>query len=309
MDADQRKRFALVLYEENQNKRTQLDEMIARLDEIGKDLKESNKKIDSLTNALLKANSKAEKLVLEYKLRDKEYKTLEKKYRALVERLSLMNSQVYSSSKSLKGIDRKKSCKGKHDDKDDFDGTPQSPVPTEEAADQPQESQSAKQSKERPERKGMTYRKQVVGTPVIHKSDYSRIPAGAVVISSSYKKVRNIVSHIEEHHFEELKIKHPDGRIEKIYLPIKDEPGAELYEEIVPGTHITANLLSYLLFNRYQMATPAHREAKNRLTDMDWQTSPQNLLNRADKGALQLNKLIPALKSVALSEGSNVNVD
>lgn len=140
MDADQIKRFALFLYEENQNKRTQLDEMIARLDEIGKDLKESNKKIDSLTNALLKANSKAEKLVLEYKLRDKEYKTLEKKYRALVERLSLMNSQVYSSSKSLKGIDRKKSCKGKHDDKDDFDGTPQSPVPTEEAADQSQES-------------------------------------------------------------------------------------------------------------------------------------------------------------------------
>ena len=112
MDADQIKRFALFLYEENQNKRTQLDEMIARLDEIGKDLKESNKKIDSLTNALLKANSKAEKLVLEYKLRDKEYKTLEKKYRALVERLSLMNTQTYASSKSLKGIDRKKVLKG-----------------------------------------------------------------------------------------------------------------------------------------------------------------------------------------------------
>ena len=51
MDADQIKRFALFLYEENQTKRTQLDEMIARLDEIGKDLKESNKKIGSLTNA------------------------------------------------------------------------------------------------------------------------------------------------------------------------------------------------------------------------------------------------------------------
>lgn len=155
----------------------------------------------------------------------------------------------------------------------------------------------------------MTYCKQVVGTPIIHKSDYSRIPEGAVVISSSYKKVRNIVSHIEEHHFKELKIKHPDGRIEKIYLLIKDEPGTELYEEIVPSTHITANLLSYLLFNRYQMAPPAHREAKNQLTDMDWHTSPQNLLNWADKGALQLNKLIPTLKSVALSEEANVNVD
>lgn len=64
MDNEQIKRFALFLFEENQNKSKQLDEMIARLDEIGKDLKESNKKIDSLTNALLKANSKAEKVAL-----------------------------------------------------------------------------------------------------------------------------------------------------------------------------------------------------------------------------------------------------
>ena len=113
MDNEQIKRFALFLFEENQSKSKQLDEMIARLDEIGKDLKESNKKIDSLTNALLKANSKADKVVLEYKLRDKEYKKLEKKYNALLERLSIMNTQTYASSKSLKGIDRKRVVKGK----------------------------------------------------------------------------------------------------------------------------------------------------------------------------------------------------
>ena len=67
MDNEQIKRFALFLLEENHSKSKQLDEMIARLDEIGIDLKESNKKIDSLTNALLKANSKADKVVLEYK--------------------------------------------------------------------------------------------------------------------------------------------------------------------------------------------------------------------------------------------------
>ena len=50
--------------------------MIARLDEIGKDLKEANRKIDSRTDALLKTNSKAEKAVIKYKLRDKEYKQL-----------------------------------------------------------------------------------------------------------------------------------------------------------------------------------------------------------------------------------------
>ena len=53
------------------------------------------------------------------------------------------------------------------------------------------------------------------------------------------------------------------------------------------------------------MSTPAYREAKNRLLD----TSVQNLLNWADKGAMQLNKLIPALKKIALQDGPNVNVD
>ena len=118
MDNEQIKRFALFLFEENQKKSRQLDEMIARLDEIGKDLKEVKRENASLLKALLEANSNAEKVVLEYKLRDKEYRKLEKKHNALVERLSLMNTQTYASSKSLKGIDRKKVVKGKHDDKD-----------------------------------------------------------------------------------------------------------------------------------------------------------------------------------------------
>ena len=314
MDNEQIKRFALFLFEENQSKSKQLDEMIARLDEIGKDLKEANRKIDSLTDELLKANSKAEKAAIEYKLRDKEYKKLEKKHNALVERLSLMNAQTYASSKSLKGIERKKVLKGKHDDKDDFDGTPTAPtieVPLADSAAScdTQDTPVAPLSKERPYRKGMRYNKDCVGTPIIHKSDYTMLPKGSVVISSSYRKIRNIVSHIEEYHFEVLKVKHADGRIESMFLPMKDDVQASLYDEIVPGTSITASMLSYLMFNRYQMSTPAYREAKNRLSDMDWNTSVQNLLNWADKGAIQLNKLIPALKKIALQESANVNVD
>lgn len=156
MDNEQIRRFALFLFEENQNKSKQLDE-------IGKDLKEANRKIDSLSNALLKANSKVEKVALEYKLRDKEYKKLEKKHNALVERLSLMNTQTYASSKSLKGIDRKNTVKGKHDDKDDFDGTPPASSASEEPETATAQSGDIKDvptafpSKERPYRKGMTY--------------------------------------------------------------------------------------------------------------------------------------------------------
>ena len=69
----------------------------------------------------------------------------------------------------------------------------------------------------------MRYNKECVGTPIIHKSDYTMLPKGSVVISSSYRKIRNIVSHIEEHHFEVLKVKHADGRIESMFLPMKDD--------------------------------------------------------------------------------------
>ncbi len=225
-----------------------------------------------------------------------------------------MNAQTYASSKSLKGIERKKVLKGKHDDKGDFDGTltaPASEAPQSGSSEScgTQDAPAAPISKERSYRKGMKYNKACVGTPIIHRSDYTMLPEGSVVISSSYRKIRNIVSHIEEHHFEVLKVKHADGRIESMFLPMKDDARADIYNEIVPGTSITANMLSYLMFNRFQMSTPAYREVKNRLSDMDWNTSVQNLLNWADKGAMQLNKLIPALKKIALQDGANVNVD
>ena len=83
----------------------------------------------------------------------------------LLERLTIMNTQTYASSKSLKGIDQK-GRKGKHDDKDDFDGTPTAPLrgPT---AGLFRIIRYAGYSegflKERPYRKGMTYNKTCVG--------------------------------------------------------------------------------------------------------------------------------------------------
>lgn len=102
-----------------------------------------------------------------------------------------MNAQTYASSKSLKGIDRKNTVKGKHDDKDDFDGTPTAPASEAPQSDSSescgtQDTPATPPSKERPYRKGMRYNKDCVGTPIIHRSDYTMLPKGAVVISSSY---------------------------------------------------------------------------------------------------------------------------
>lgn len=66
------------------------------------------------------------------------------------------------------------------------------------------------------------------------------------------------MSHIEENHFEMLKVKHADGRIESIFLSIKDDARADIYNEMVSGTSITANMLSYLMFNCYQIMDIEH---------------------------------------------------
>lgn len=116
MDNMQIREFPLFLYEEKQKKSKLLDDMIARLDEIGKNLKETRKQIDSLSAQ----NKKAEKILLEHQVMTREYKKLEKKYNDLLYCVTLSNDQTNASSKSQKGIDKKKSPKGKHDDKDDF---------------------------------------------------------------------------------------------------------------------------------------------------------------------------------------------
>ena len=106
------------------------------------------------------------------------------------------------------------------------------------------------------------------------------------------------MSHIEEYHFEMFKVKHANGRIESMYFLMKDDFWADIYNEIISGTSITVNMLSYFMFNHFQMSTPTYREVKNRLSDMGRNTFPQNLLNWADKGAMQLDR--PALKNYDL---------
>ena len=161
-----------------------------------------------------------------------------------------------------------------------------------------------------PSRKGITYNKSVVGEPIVHKCALEKLLVGTKVLKVIKPKViRTVVNYIEEHYFERVKVKCPDGRIRTVYLPEDNDTTANLYDEVVPGTHITASLLSYLLFNRYQMASPNYPESENRLSEMDWHTCRQNLANWADKGAIALNELILALKNEALQEGANVNVD
>ena len=164
----------------------------------------------------------------------------------LEERLGVVNNDHYNTSKSRMGINKDKPTQGRNDDRSDFDGTaPSTSTDTGSVGTStPVYSGSS--------RKGSTYKKDIVGDPIEHKCDRSKLPAGTVILKVMKPEViRMVVNLIEEHHFEVLRVKSPDGSIKQVYLPCDDDNQAHLYDEVVPGTHVTASLLSYLLFNRY----------------------------------------------------------
>ena len=100
-----------------------------------------------------------------------------------------------------------------------------------------------------------------------------------------------------------------DGHTETYFMPQENDKDGYLYDEIVPGTHVTSDFLTEETSNMYDMACPAYREVKNRLSEMGLKTHRQNLANYADKGYEILKLVLPALKDRALAPGSNVNVD
>ena len=290
MNESELRNYVRFLYEQVNAKDKSIQELLEELRGMRKDYQKLLSRIDSLTQQLEKIN-------------------LEN--RDLKEQNGILKSELYNSSKSRKGIKKNQRTKGKnHDDNPDDDSPSLESSSTNSVGSVEQEKNESDTVYHGPSRKGATYNKCVVGEPIVHKCALDKLPAGTVVLKVVKPKVvRTVVNYIEEHHFERLKVKYPDGRIRTVYLPEDDDTRAHLYNEVVPGTHITASLLAFLLFNRYQMASPDYRESKNRLAEMDWNTCRQNLANWADKGAIQLNKLVPALKNVALQEGANVNVD
>jgi len=210
-------------------------------------------------------------------------------------------------SPSQKGITKTKDVAGRDDGKDDFDGTTGS-LPSTTDKDSCDEETAKEENDNRASRKGCTNTKMSADCQVLHECDMTRIPSGAIVLKKSIRKVFDSVNLIVEHDFEEITYKTADGRILTSYFPMADDKDAHIYDERVQGTNATSNLLSTLVFNRYQMSTPAYREMA-RMAEMKMSVSRQTLINWYGKIAKELTNLIPAMKDEALHEGANVNVD
>ena len=310
-----------------------LDVVLQQLQETKQELTDTKRKLETAETLLADANEKNRQLEAERKKNDKERKDLENE-------IALLRSDLYSGSKSQQSR-RSAAEVGANDGREDFDGTDASLPEENRKGDASSESTSDDEKSERsqskepenssedkgsdtgtsettafrtiyhgPSRKGRTYNKHTVGTPIIHKCDLSHLPEGVTYrIKKNPKKILHTITKVEEHWFEEVVLTYPDGHTETYFMPQENDKEAYLYDEIVPGTHVTSDFLTEETSNMYDMACPAYREVKNRLSEMGLKTHRQNLANYADKGYEILKLVLPALKERALAPGSNVNVD
>lgn len=322
------KKYVRFLYGMNQEKDRRILKMEKDMSEIKDELKEANRRADEEAEGRKCLFEKLERFMDGQKCDKDEKQALLRKIETLESRLALANQALYGGSKTCNDKYLGQKSEGINDGREDFDGTEgslpdgtpgpvgkasdgkekgaQEPEPGTGNADVSSPGEERQQCYHGPSRKGSSYVKEVVGDPIEHECV---APEECKIIRvMKPRKIKTIVQRLEEHHFQRLLVEYPDGTRKVITIP-PDEEGKEILEELVPGTGITATLLSFMIFNRYIMASPAYREAKNRYPDMDWHTCRQNLLNWEDKGAILLSMLLPALKEEALQEGANVNVD
>lgn len=299
MSPEEMSRYIQFLFDQIQQKDAHHKELLEQIAGIKGELKQANSEqkrlnalVLSLTNQLneaLQANAEQSRIIadLQSSLR------VSKKHRF--------------GSPSQKGITKTKDVTGRDDGKEDFDGTAGS-LPPMADADTCNDETAKEKNDNRASRKGCTNTKMSADCQVLHECDMTRIPSDAIILKKSIRKVFDSVNLIVEHDFEEITYKTADGRIVTAYYPMADDKEAHIYDERVPGTHATSNLLSTLVFNRYQMSTPAYREMA-RMAEMKMSVSRQTLINWYGKIAKELTNLIPAMKDEALHAGANVNVD
>ncbi len=195
-----------------------------------------------------------------------------------------------------------------------FDGTeeslPQEPTGTSDAAaDTVDTAESARsvsgEKEERLFRQGMTYTTMCADKKIVHKSDRTKLPAGAVIIEIKTGYSYEQVSQIIEHGWEIIRYKTADGKICEGYFPAEGEP---LYVDKVEGTHASSDFMAHLAFNKYVLDTPLYREMY-RIVNEKMSLSRQTLTNWLHKGGFFINEIVDRIMDLCICDGADINGD
>ncbi len=294
---------SLIKEEQEQHKadQAQISSLLEKLDNVTADLRASREEIRQL------------------RLQLKGQADMEKEISSLKELLKQARQDKYAPrcQKKRKNSDNDNSANTpvSHEEaKGGFDGTeeslPQDTTDTSEvAADSADTAESAQsesgEKEERLFRQGMTYTTMCADKKIVHRSDQTKLPAGAVIIEIKTGYSYEQVSQIIEHGWEIIRYKTVDGKICEGYFPAEGEP---LYVDKIEGTHASSDFMAHLAFNKYVLDTPLYREMY-RIVNEKMSLSRQTLTNWLHKGSFFINEIVDRIMDLCICDGADINGD
>ena len=302
MSDDQKDRFIQYLAEQHQE-----DELTKRAMQQGlEDFMSNQKLMDEKLASMEARQSELEgPLAEERKLR----KTAERKRQSLQEKLDYAHQERFGDRrqrvrKRTTSGDLEKSASDRENEKDNFDGTPDSlRTDSIDGTSSPQDTDTSKQERDLSNRPDEYKKMGVVGDPVFHPSDLSKV-RGSLIERKTVQVFSLHMSLVEE-------------RFEMVHYAVSGQPPqwgyfpTEGHPEFVTkfeGTKATPEFLQALAYEVY-VKNVTFGLLHQWLTDMGMTVSSNTLHNWLKKGKKHLDKLVCVLKTIALEKDSIVNCD
>jgi len=302
MSDDQKDRFIQYLAEQHQE-----DELTKRaMQQVLEDFMSNQKLMDEKLASMEARQSELEgQLAEERKLR----KTAERKRQSLQEKLDYAHQERFGDRrqrvrKRTTSGDLEKSASDRENEKDNFDGTPDSlRTDSIDGTSSPQDTDTSKQERDLSNRPDEYKKMGVVGDPVFHPSDLSKVP-GRIIERKTVQVFSLHMSLVEE-------------RFEMVHYAVSGQPPqwgyfpTEGHPEFVTkfeGTKATPEFLQALAYEVY-VKNVTFGLLHQWLTDMGMTVSSNTLHNWLKKGKKHLDKLVCVLKTIALEKDSIVNCD
>lgn len=307
---DEAKDFIRFLYAQVQEKNSREEMLMQEIASLKWLVSQKEKDTDTINRLL----ANIERLMHELSEARTEISRLVSVNSSLVEQISVLKKHRYGSPsqrnrRSKDAEDKNASentSQNRDEEKDGFDGTNGRKQMGEvsETAEQEETHNSGTDKA----RKGSKYSKMEADEKILHKSDVTLLPKGSTYLWTETRKSFEQITKVVEHDYEVFYYLDEQGRLQCGYFPDKNDPSYASYIDRFPGTHASADFLANLVYDKYVMATPYHREME-KVAAQYMSTCRQTLMNWVRKPYSYLLKVVEQFKDAALKDGAVVNVD
>ena len=305
MSSEQKDRFVEYLIEQNEDQKLTIRAMQAVLEDLRKELAETNRLLSGANTKVSEVLSQMGSLQSTLLQERKESKAKDRKIARLQEKLGFANKNQYGSKSQKSKAEVPSQDADRTRGKDDFDGTAGS-VETEviESPAPPTSTPKKRDLSNRPD----TYSRMGIEGGMIntHFTDRSKVP-GRIIESDTPKMIRvfSLKMSLVEERFELVHYVPKGGKPRWGYFPKEGHPQ---FVTKFDGTKATPEFMQAIAYEVY-VKNVTFGLLHQWLKDMGMSISRNTLHNWLRKGKVYLDEMVKALKEIALEKDSIVHCD